>query len=353
MMREEKTILIVDDTELNIEVLMGILEDKYDLLGATSGEDALAILEEESVDLILLDIMMPEMDGYEVCERIKIMQKHKDVPIIFITAKTDEDPIEKAYEVGGVDYVTKPFRTREVLSRISTHLSLNDKHVWLKEKVEAQTKTLEAMNNELENSQREILLAMGYIGELRSRETANHVMRVALYSEVLALGYGLSQEEAVLLKDVSPMHDIGKVGIFDSILKKKGKLTALEYEQMKTHASIGHDLFKNSKSKLLQAAAVVSYEHHEKYDGTGYPRGLKGDNIHIYGRITALADVFDALASDRVYKKAWKDERIFSFIKEESGRHFDPKLVAIFFENLDTILMIREQYQDHVFSDVA
>ena len=345
-MIEEKTILIVDDTELNIEILMELLGEQYDMLGATNGEDALEMVTEEKVDLILLDIMMPDMDGYEVCQRLKSSAKTEGIPVIFITAKTDEDSIEKAYEVGGVDYITKPFRAREVLSRISNHLTLSGQKVLLEAKVKEKTKELTKINFELEATQREILLAMAYVGEIRSRETANHVKRVALYSEILARACGLSEEEVTLIKDASPMHDIGKVGIEDSILNKAGKLTYEEFETMKTHASMGHELFKNSKRKLLHASSIIAYEHHEKYDGSGYPRGLKGEEIHIFGRITALADVFDALASDRVYKKAWEDERIFKLIREESGKHFDPKLVELFFENLGAFLSVRDALKD-------
>ena len=327
---------------------MELLGDQYDMLGATNGEDALEMVAEEKVDLILLDIMMPDMDGYEVCQRLKASEKSAGIPVIFITAKTDEDSIEKAYEVGGVDYITKPFRSREVLSRISNHLILSEQKVILEEKVKEKTKELREINFELEETQREILLAMSYVGEIRSRETANHVKRVALYSEILAKAYGLSAEEVTLLKDASPMHDIGKVGIEDCILNKAGKLTNSEFATMQTHASMGYELFKHSKRKLLHAASIVAYEHHEKYDGSGYPRGLKGEEIHIFGRITALADVFDALASDRVYKKAWEDERIFTLIKEESGKHFDPKLVELFFENLGAFLTVRDTLKDEV-----
>jgi len=345
-MISEKTILVVDDTELNIEILMELLGDKYDMLGATNGEDALEMVAEEKVDLILLDIMMPDMDGYEVCKRLKANPETADIPVIFITAKTDEDSIELAYEVGGVDYITKPFRAREVLSRIANHLALREQKVWLENAVDEKTKELTKINFELEDTQKEIIFAMGYVGEIRSKETANHVKRVAMYSQIFATHYGLDEEEAQLIKDASPMHDIGKVGIPDSILNKPGKLTAEEYTAMKEHANLGYELFKNSKRKLLQAAAIISYEHHEKYDGSGYPRGLKGEDIHIYGRITALADVFDALASDRIYKKAWDDERIFSLIREESGKHFDPALVDIFFENLGAFLTIRDALKD-------
>lgn len=199
---------------------------------------------------------------------------------------------------------------------------------------------------EIEATQKEIVYKMGEVGESRSKETGNHVKRVAEYSHLLALLYGLSKKEAEILFTASPMHDIGKVGISDSILNKPGKLTHEEFEIMKTHADIGYQVLKGSDGEVLKAASIVAYEHHEKYDGTGYPRGLKGDDIHIYGRITAIADVFDALSHDRCYKKAWELEQILTLFKEQKGKHFDPKLIDLFFENLDKFLEIKDKLND-------
>ncbi len=207
------------------------------------------------------------------------------------------------------------------------------------------TKIIE-LNDAIEETQREIIYTMGEIGETRSKETGHHVKRVALYSEKLALLYGLSHEEAELLKTASPMHDIGKVGIADEILNAPRKLTAQEFEIMKTHAQIGYEMLRKSNQPIIKAAAIVAQQHHEKYDGSGYPRGLKGDDIHIYGRITAIADVFDALGSNRVYKKAWPLQKILNYFNEQKGRHFDPKLVELFEKNLDDFLAIRDKYKD-------
>ena len=206
------------------------------------------------------------------------------------------------------------------------------------------TSAVEA-EQEIINTQKDVVYTMGAIGETRSKETGNHVKRVALYSEILALKYGLSKEEAELLKLASPMHDIGKVGIKDEILNKPGKLTNDEFKIMKTHSTLGFNMLKNSDKPILKAAAIVAHEHHEKWDGSGYPKKLSGENIHIFGRITAVADVFDALGSDRVYKKAWDLEQIFKLFKEERGKHFDPKLVDIFFEYFDEINKIRVKYK--------
>ncbi len=205
---------------------------------------------------------------------------------------------------------------------------------------------VESLQKEIEETQKEVVFTMGSIGESRSKETGNHVRRVAEYSKLLALHYGLDEKEAEMLKQASPMHDIGKVAIPDAILNKPGKFDEAEREIMNTHAQLGFDMLKMSNRPLLKMAATVAYEHHEKWDGTGYPNKLKGEEIHIYGRITALADVFDALACDRCYKKAWEDEQIFKMFKEEKGKHFDPKLIDIFFEHLDEFLKVRTSLKD-------
>ena len=216
----------------------------------------------------------------------------------------------------------------------------------INQKVHEGLREIESLNHEIEETQKEVVFTMGAIGESRSKETGNHVKRVAHYSKILALHYGLGEKEADILKQASPMHDIGKVAIADSILNKNGKLNDKERKIMDTHTKLGYDMLKHSSRDLLKAAATVAYEHHEKYDGSGYPRGLSGENIHIYGRITAVADVFDALGSDRCYKKAWDDERIFELFKEQRGKHFDPKLVDIFFKHLDEFLGIRDTFKD-------
>ncbi|MDR6548885.1 HD domain-containing phosphohydrolase [Paenibacillus qinlingensis] len=209
-------------------------------------------------------------------------------------------------------------------------------------------KSLESalLTMEIEETQKEIIFRMGEIGESRSKETGNHVKRVAEYSYLLALELGISQEEAELLKIASPMHDIGKVAIPDAILNKPGKLTEEEFKLMQNHTLIGYNLLRNSTRHILKTAAIVAYEHHEKWNGRGYPRGIQGTDIHIYGRITAIADVFDALGSDRVYKKAWELDRILQLFQEERGEHFDPDVIDAFFKQLPAILRVREQYSD-------
>jgi PAS domain S-box-containing protein len=217
---------------------------------------------------------------------------------------------------------------------------------FLEDEVQSRIKDIVALNKDIRETQKEIIFTMGTIGESRSKETGNHVKRVAKYSRVLAEYCGLDRYQSQLLQEASPMHDIGKVGISDAILNKPGRHTPEETEIMKTHTSLGYEMLKHSDKELLKIAAIVAYEHHEKWDGSGYPRGLKGDEISIYARITAIADVFDALGSDRVYKKAWRDEDIFQMFKEQKAKHFDPLLVDIFLNNRDDFKKIRDRYKD-------
>ncbi|NQZ80306.1 MAG: two-component system response regulator [Colwellia sp.] len=340
MCKNNFRILVVDDNPTNIQLIAQVLKIKnYHIAYATSGAKALSSLKENDFDLVLLDVMMPGLNGYETCKEIKKQPKHEHLPIIFLTAKTDDESIIAGFDCGGVDYVAKPFNQRELLARIETHLKLKDYEDNLEYKVLQLT-------HEIEATQREVVFTMGAIGETRSKETGNHVKRVAKYSYLFAIKSGLSESEAQLLKESSPMHDIGKVGIPDSILNKPGKLTADEWQVMMTHAQIGYDMLKMSERPILKAAATVAIMHHEKYDGSGYPNGLAGEAIHIYGRITAISDVFDALGSARCYKEAWPDQDIFNLMKEERGKHFDPQLIDIFFENLDEFLSIRNNLKD-------
>jgi len=205
---------------------------------------------------------------------------------------------------------------------------------------------IKELNKEIEETQKEVVFTMGAIGESRSKETGNHVKRVAEYSKLLAIHYGLSKKDSELLKQASPMHDIGKVAIPDMILNKPARLNDEERTIMNTHSKLGYDMLRHSNRELLKYAATIAYEHHEKWDGTGYPRKLKGEEIHIYGRITALADVFDALGSSRCYKEAWDDDKIFKLFKEERGKQFEPKLVDIFFKHLEQFLEIRKELRD-------
>ncbi len=346
-MMKRFSILIVDDAPKNIQVLANILGDeKYDISYATNGKQALGHIEENNFDMVLLDVMMPEMDGYEVCRIIKKNHLYNDIPVIFITAKTDQESLMEAFDAGAQDYITKPFNSSELMARVETHLKLKAFEDSQQVVIDNALAELKMLNKEIIETQKEVIFTMGSIGETRSKETGLHVKRVAEYSRLFSLLCGLDNYEADLVAMASPMHDIGKVGIPDAILNKKGRLTEAEFEVMKTHAKIGYEMLKHSERPIMRTAAIIALEHHEKWDGSGYPKGLKGKDIDLYGRITALADVFDALGSDRCYKKSWADEKIFELLKEQSGLHFDPALVSMFFDNLDQFFEIRTRYKD-------
>jgi len=281
--------------------------------------------------LILSSILTRiELLKEEVLSFFDLLKKKRD-DVIHFTQEGNDEISEIAQIIDDNIYIATDILQKE---RANTQL--------IEQKVAEATQELQELNHEIEATQREIVFTMGAIAEERSQETGSHIKRVAEYSLILARLYGLSLKESLLIKNASPMHDIGKVGIPDHILHKTGKLTPQEYETMKTHAEIGYKMLKHSQRSILKAASILAYEHHEKWDGTGYPRGLKGEEIHIYGRITAIADVFDALGSERVYKKAWPLKKILAFFEEEKGKHFDPYLTELFLDNLEHFLAAKE-----------
>lgn len=335
---DKETVLIVDDTPENIDVLTGILNDEYKTKFAKDGLSAIKIAEKFIPDIILLDIMMPYIDGYEVCKRLKSNPLTKHIPVIFVSAKDQDTDEAIGFELGAVDYIIKPISPVIVKSRVRNHLLLYHQKKELKKEIRKKTE-------ELNQTRLEIIKKLGIASEYKDNETGNHIIRMSKYSYHLALAYGLSEEDADLILNVSPMHDVGKIGVPDYILQKKGKLNPEEIKIMKKHCEYGAKILHNN-DELLKLAAIVAYQHHERWDGTGYPRGLKGTDIHLYARIVALADVFDALCSVRPYKPAWDIERVKNHISKESGKHFDPKIVEAFFKVLPKLLEIKELYKE-------
>jgi putative two-component system response regulator len=343
-------LLIVDDVDDNIEIAINVLrEDSYAFSSATSGEQALAILEQETdFSLILLDIMMPGIDGFEVCRQIKARPACRDIPIIFLSAKTDIDSVSEGFNLGGVDYVTKPFHPMELLARVKNHVELfQAKKILEQNNLDIETKSRHAqarLLSELEDSQKELIWLLTELMESTSDETGKHIRRVAEISSLLAkLHPTLNDDDAHTLYHASPMHDIGKMTVPHDILHKNGRYTAEEFEIMKQHTSNAYQLLAGSKRKLTKAAAIIAHEHHEKWDGSGYPRGLKATGIHIYGRIVALADVFDALTHKRCYKEAWGVEDAVDYILSRRGSQFDPELVDLFVTHLDQFVEILDR----------
>ncbi len=326
-MIEKQSLLLVDDEPTNLRVLRTVLQEQYRLLFAKSGEEALQLLEKEHADLILLDVMMPGLTGFDVCARLKANPLTCAIPVIFVTALKDEMDETKGFEVGAVDYITKPISPAVVRARVKTHLSL----------VQAQ---------ELKQTRLQVIQRLGRAAEYKDNETGLHVMRMSHYAQVLALAYGFSEQKAEDLLHAAPMHDIGKIGIADSILLKPGKLTVEEYQEMQKHPLIGAEIIGDCESDLLKMAKAVALYHHEKWDGTGYPFGLSGEQIPIEARIVALSDVFDALTSARPYKQAWTIEATLQHIRAQKGLHFEPVLVDLLEQNLQQILEIKQRWAE-------
>jgi len=339
-------VLIIDDVVENIQVAMNVLkEENYNLTFALSGDEALAIIKENSFDLILLDIMMPGVDGFEVCEILKKDDFTKDIPIIFLTAKTNIESISNAFEVGAVDYITKPFNPDELIARVRNHLELyRAKLILAQNNLSLQVKSKkekERLLSELEKNQKEIIYILAELTETISDETGKHIKRVADISRLLAFYHpAISEDDVNTIHCSAPMHDIGKVAVDPNILHKPSSLTPEEFEIMKTHTSLAHSFLKNSDRKIIKAADIIAMQHHEKWDGSGYPSGLAGENIHIYGRIVAIADVFDALTHKRVYKDSWTPEDATAYIQKNAGTHFDPYLVDIFMEHVEEFVAL-------------
>ena len=328
MLSEQRpTLLLVDDEPVNLRVLRQVLQDDYQLVFAKNGQEALRVALEKLPALILLDIMMPDMTGLEVCEHLKQQEQTRIIPVIFVTALNDQTDEARGLEAGAVDYISKPISPAVVKARVKTHLSL----------VQA---------DELRRTRLQIIQRLGRAAEYKDNETGMHVMRMSHYSQILAKASGMSDWQAEKLLNAAPMHDIGKIGIPDSIMLKPGKLTDEEFAIMKTHPQIGAEILGDDDSDLISLAKSVSLTHHEKWDGSGYPNGLAGEAIPIEGRIVALADVFDALTSKRPYKDAWPLEKALEFIQEQAGKHFDPALVTLFVENIEQILAIKARFED-------
>jgi putative two-component system response regulator len=357
------TVLVVDDEPLNVAVLSELLLPDYRVLGARSGPIALDLLETELPDLILLDVMMPGMDGHAVLSQLRACARTSGVPVIFVTALGTETDEERGLALGAADYIAKPIKPAVVLQRVRTQLELKaardrllDQNEWLEREVQRRM-------HEIELAQDLTLCALAELAEARDNETGNHILRTQAYVEALGRrlrrlpdwAAELTETGLTRIVKAAPMHDIGKIGIRDHILLKPGRLTPEEFEEMKTHARIGGDALARAMQRaialhprdgsdlpepvqFLQVACTIANDHHERWDGSGYPRGLAGQAIPRPARLMALADVYDALTTPRVYKAAWTFADAARYIAEQSGSHFDPDVVAAFLD-------IREEFE--------
>jgi len=359
-MNKQKTIMIVDDTEVNIIILVEALQEEYDLIVAINGKDAIDILKEQKPDLILLDIMMPEMDGYEVLGNLKKELELEYIPVILLSAISDSDSKTKGFSLGAVDYITKPFDIIEVKARVKTqirlvevHLALENQRIILEEMVKERTDLLERTNSAA-------IYCLAALAETRDPETGEHIKRTQKYTRELALELQntdkyketLTNEYIDLLYKSAPLHDIGKVGVADSILLKPGKLTEEEFKEMKNHTIYGEQSLKVGINELgedsfLTLAKEIALTHHEKWDGSGYPMGLSKEEIPISGRIMALSDVYDALVSKRIYKGAFTHVEAKKIILEGRETHFDPDIVDAFIKKESMFIQIMEELKDN------
>ena len=320
-------LLLVDDEPTNLQVLRHVLQADYRLLFATDGERALQVAREQRPDLILLDIMMPNLDGYAVCRTLKAYAITAAIPVIFITALTDSQDETAGFDVGAVDYITKPVSPPVVRARVRTHLSL-------------------VRMEELRETRLQIVQRLSRAAEYKDNETGLHVIRMSHFAQLLALAAGHCPAWAEDLLSAAPMHDVGKIGIPDAVLRKSGPLDAEEWDTMRRHPEIGAEIIGEHPAGMLQLAREIALAHHEKWDGSGYPYGLAGEAIPVSARIVAIADVFDALTTRRPYKEPWPVEQALEHMADQAGQHFDPALIAQFVPLRPQLLEIRARWAD-------
>jgi len=344
----ELNVLIVDDSEVNLTLFRALTERLEGVKAHCflSSSEALAWAGQGLVDVAVVDYMMPAPDGIEFIRRFRQLPGMQEVPVVMVTANDQKSVRYEALEQGASDFLNKPIDKNEFLARMRNMCALrrgqkqlNDRAAWLAEEVRKATQAL------LER-ERETIVCLAKAAEYRDPETGAHILRMAYYSTLIAARLGLSEADQQMLLEASPMHDVGKVGVPDMILLKPGKLTDAEFSIMKEHAEHGYEILRTAQSPVLQVAAEIARTHHEKWDGQGYPRGLKGEEIPLFGRIVAVADVFDALTSPRPYKKAWALDEARRFLEEGAGSHFDPDCVAAFLAAWSEVLEIRDRFRD-------
>ena len=341
-------IAIIDDSDINLTLLQALVNKLGDCepLLFQQSPAGLRWCSENLPDLVIVDYMMPDLDGLQFIARLRTVAGREELPILMITANDDKDVRYEALQIGATDFLTKPVdrtefsvRVRNMLALSNSRRKLADKAAWLAEEVRKATAVIHAREEEL-------LFCMSRAAEFRDPETGAHIQRMAYYSQLIAARLGLPGADQELILKAAPMHDVGKIGTPDLILLKPGRLTPDEFVVMKRHAQIGCELLKSSESSVLQTAATIALSHHEKFDGSGYPYAVSGDSIPLFGRIVAVADVFDALTSVRPYKDAWPLERAVDFLRETIGSHFDPACVDAFFAAWSDVLDVHASYQD-------
>ena len=327
-MKDNYTVLLVDDEPNNLKVLQQILKDHFQLIFAINGEKALIAAKEHQPDIILLDIMMPGMDGYQVCKQLKADTLTAAIPVIFVTAMGELENEAQGFDVGAVDYIQKPVSAPIVLRRVKTHLSL-------------------VRVDELDRLAKAAIEMLGAAGHYNDPYTGDHIWRMAAYAEALAKAAGWKPAQVEMIKLAAPTHDTGKIGIPHAILKAPHQLNDKDWQVMKTHSQIGHDILSKTQNPVFKMAAEIALCHHEKWDGSGYPQGLSGEDIPEAARIVAIADVFDALTTKRPYKEPWTLEDTLNVMRKSAGSHLDPRLMEIFLSIMQEVLTIKAAWNSH------
>lgn len=343
----DSTLLLVDDEPVNIKLVQKmLLQAGYsNILSTQYPEQVKDLFLNHEIDLILLDLNMPKISGFEILKQLRSL-KELVPPILVLTAQQSREARCAALECGARDFVSKPFDRLELLARVRNLLEVHLFQKSIKFQNQILEHTVMERTQELRSTQLEIVRRLGRAAEFRDNETGYHIIRMSQISEIIAREVGMQEPDRDLLLNASPMHDIGKIGIPDSILLKPGKLDKTEWKVMQTHTTIGGDILSGDDCEVLAMAREIALTHHERWDGKGYPNALSQDEIPLVGRIVAVADVFDALTSDRSYKKAWGLEESLDYMKDNSGKHFDPNLVSVFFDNLSEIQQVRERYRE-------
>jgi two-component system response regulator RpfG len=329
---DDCSVLIVDDQSTSRTILTHVVKNinsKIKVVEKNNPEQALEWATQHTADLVFIDYVMPEMNGIEFVRLLKTLPQYESVPVIMITIKKDADTRYAALDAGVADFLSKPVDIYECTARSKNLLTMHQQHIALQNRSNLFENLVKAATAEIKSREKETIMRLARAGEHKDYDTAMHLQRMSLYSRAIAETIGLSDEEAEIIELAAPLHDIGKIGIPDSILLKKGNLDDQELKLMRKHPIIGYEILQDSPSKYLQKGSEIALAHHERFDGSGYPYALKGTDIPLSARIVAIADVFDALTSVRPYKEAWSIDKALEYVREESGRHFDPALVKV------------------------
>ena len=345
----QRSVYVADDVSINLELVESVFRNDPSLVirKAENGKELMKVIEAYgNPDLLILDLMMPVMDGFDVLGKLKQGRESNYFPIIVLSALTDKQSIVKALSMGADDYVTKPFFVEELKARVGNMLKLKERDEYLNTSLDVMESNLIEKLHIIEQTQVEVIIRLGKAAEFRDDETGKHIERIAAYVNLITERLGMHREQLIMMQYAAPMHDVGKIGIPDGVLMKAGKLTADEFKIIKLHTIIGSRILSGTNLPLLELAKEIAISHHERWDGGGYPLGLKGNDIPISGRIVAIADVFDAITSKRVYKEAWSIEKALEYLMDMRGTQFDPDIVDAFFAIEDRIIKVRQAKTD-------